>query len=264
MPKKKPGYQEGPGFDRKPFDTGFQQGTLFRREAPARINRRTEQEHLGPDPEDLNRHRNSFNRNPAQYEQRYGRFSPENVAQWDGEVDLRQLKGRVTGNTNFDLGHDLFHGTAARLKPGSLISPGRNPNFGTNGQNWGNGQSLDTKRENVFATPSMANAFNYAQNAREMRETRGNVTKGNGRAYVYRVQPTGPVSFDKEDVDARHGYNDPGDETTQFQSRHPLRVLHPVQFHEAQEAYRSYMEDDLGNEPGQYKYAPRVRQEELW
>jgi hypothetical protein len=252
MPNKK----RGTGYDERPDPRGpGQQGVLFRREAPARANLRAERDHLGPTPEDQAqyiRHRDFG---------RYGR-GPDQNAPKPEEYDLRALKGRVTGLVSHDEIRDgLYHGTAARLNPGSMIRPGQTPNFGTNGQNWGNGQSKDVNRENAFATGGLANAYHYAQNAREMRETRGNVQRGNARAHVYRVQPTGPVSFDAEDEDARMGY---GEGISQFQSKHPFRVMNHVQFGDAQEAYRSHMEDELGDEPGQYKYAPPVRQGGLW
>jgi Rifampin ADP-ribosyl transferase len=257
--KRGAGYDEGAGFDQKPMSSGFQQGTLFRREAPARANLHAERDHLGPTPEDQARyirHRDfgAYNKPPDPNTPK-----PE-------EYDLRQLKGRVPPEFKPQIEEGLYHGTAARLQPGSMLRPGQKPNFGAIGDNWGNGQSADTKRENVFATADMANAFRYSQNAREMRESgpHANVAKGNARAHVYQVQPTGPVSFDKEDTDARMGYKDPSDSDVQFQSKSPLRVLHPVQFSDAQEAYRSRMEDDYGEEPGNYQYAPRVRQQGLW
>lgn len=256
MPNKKrnAGYDEGVGFDQKPFSSGYQQGTLFRREAPARINRRAEQEHLGPDPDETVYRRDKDTGKPLHPQEEY---------------DLRKLKGRATGLV--PEGGYLYHGTAARFTPGkSQVKPGQTPNFAIEGQNWGNGNSKDVNREHAFGTTSLANAYHYAKNAQDMRENGpyANVSRGNARANIYQIRPTGPVSIDPEDDDARHGYKDYDDsdagEGIQFQSKHPFHVMNKVQFADAQEAYRGYMEDELGHEPGQYKYAPRVSQQELW
>lgn len=232
------GYQEGPGFDRAPFSTGYQQGTLFRREAPARANKVREQEHLVPYDENTVVKGDSFLKpveKIAKYNWVIDRYEPVNREDVD-MLDARRLNGRVTGTHGVDLGTGLYHGTAARLKPGSLINPGHAQNFAP-------GMSADTKRENVFATNTLVNAYHYAKTAKEVRENRGSAAKGSVRAHVYRVQPTGPVSYDREDEDARTGYSEPGTDEPelQFQSRHPLRVLHEVQFGAARKAYQDYM-----------------------
>jgi hypothetical protein len=206
-----------------------QQGVLFRKVAPAMDQRR--REHLAPERSlaDFSRRSWSSKDPVAAYN------DPEN---WRDE---RLAKGRATGLVDVNA---LVHGTAARLKPGSLIKPGKPSNWV--------GRTADVNSEYAFATPNLHDAFRYAHKAKES----GN--RNSGRPGVYRVQPTGPVQIDPEDEDARAGYSEGADA---FQSKHPFKVLSKVQFSDAQEAWREHNEDDMGMEPGSYEYAPKQRQD---
>lgn len=188
-----------------------QQGVLFRREAPARGT---------PD-------------------QRRG-IVP---GRWGDVEDTRHTQGgRVHG-----IPSELYHGTAARLKPGSLITPGRPQNYDPY-VNTGYGKTQDINREHVFAASELHYAHSAARVAQERRKMRN--PSSYGRAYVYRVQPTGPVQSDAE------GDRGAEDYVENFQSKRPFRVLSRIQFGEHQEAYRAYMEDELGEKPGTYQWSP--------
>lgn len=214
-------------YDERPDPRGpGQQGVLFRRVAPA-MSEQTRYHH------------------------------PPVEHSYDAEVDRFTAQGAV-----HNIPTELYHGTAAKLKPGSLIRPGQHPNFGTRGANFGHGISADVNREHVFATGNLADAYRYARIAQQS----GNWNTDYARPHVYRVQPTGPVQADAEDADYRAGYSDTPD-LEAYQSKQPYRVLSRVQFPEAKEAYRSYMEDELGSEPGKYEFAdktPEQRHEERY
>ena len=158
-------------------------------------------------------------------------------------LDERVLKGRATGSVP----PVLYHGTAARMRPGNLIQPGKPANFEGYATNTGHGMTQDIHHTHVFATRNLHDAYRFAMVAQEHHP--------GSQAAVYEVQPTGPVQTDPEDVDARTGYG--GAES--FQSKHPLRVLNKIQFSQARDAYKDYMENELGALPGDYEFAPKPR-----
>ena len=153
----------------------------------------------------------------------------------------------------------LYHGTAAKLKPGSLIVPGKKGNYPdhSSGVVAAHGKTMDEAHEHVFATEELHYAYSAAKIAQ------GNRGTASARAHVYRVEPTGPVQADAEDEDYRTGYSEEPS-LGAYQSKRPLRVLNEVQFSVAQEAHRSYNEDELGEAPGSYEFAKKPRQEEMW
>jgi rifampin ADP-ribosylating transferase len=96
----------------------------------------------------------------------------------------------------------LYHGTKADLKPGDLIQPGYNSNFG----------SRKTARY-VYLTATLDAAIWGAELA---------VGEGPGRIYV--VQPTGPIEDDPNLTDKKF----PGNPTKSYRTRDPLRVTDEV------------------------------------
>lgn len=69
------------------------------------------------------------------------------------------------------------------------------------------------------------------------------------------MQPTGPVQIDGEDSAREDNYG----HAEAFQTRLGYRVLRALPI--AQEAYRNYMEDEMGEAPGSYQFAPKTRQD---
>jgi len=221
-------------YDERPDPKGpGQQGVLFRKVAPAQ--NQDKRQHLVPEEQ-------------SQYA-KSKHIQPE-------LKDERLLKGRATGMVP----EELYHGTSARLKPGSLITPGRPGNYP--GQSTGgaaaHGKTMDENHEHVFAATELHHAYSAAKVAQENKVNNGSTS---ARPHVYRVQPTGPVQIDAEDADTRAGYSDSAEA---FQSKKPLRVMNEVQFADAKESYRSEMEDEQGYDPGAYPFAPKVKQEEMW
>lgn len=88
-------------------------------------------------------------------------------------------------------GQQFYHGTAADLRPGSLIHPaakiGRPVNF----------PGYESK-DHAYATPSQSHAGEYAQLALDWAYNR---RQGHGKSRrVYEVQPTGPIEADPDDT----------------------------------------------------------------
>ena len=96
----------------------------------------------------------------------------------------------------------FFHGTKADLKPGDLLKPGYNSNFGGGRQ-----------ANFVYMTATMDAAVWGAELA---------VGEGPGR--IYRVEPTGPFADDPNLTDKKF----PGNPTRSYRTREPLRVLDEV------------------------------------
>ena len=98
-----------------------------------------------------------------------------------------------------DLKSQLFyHGTKADLKPGNLIGPGYNSNFGKR-----------KKAAWVYLTATLDAATWGAELA---------LGEGPGRIYV--VEPTGPIEDDPNLTDKKF----PGNPTKSYRTRDPLRV----------------------------------------
>jgi rifampin ADP-ribosylating transferase len=96
----------------------------------------------------------------------------------------------------------LYHGTKANLKPGDLIEPGFNSNYGTK-----------KKASYVYLTATLDAATWGAELA---------VGDGPGRIYI--VEPTGPIEDDPNLTDKKY----PGNPTKSYRSRNPLRVTGEV------------------------------------
>lgn len=98
-----------------------------------------------------------------------------------------------------DLGLQMFyHGTKANLKPGDLIEPGFNSNYG-----------MRKKASYVYLTATLDAAIWGAELA---------LGEGPGRIYI--VEPTGPIEDDPNLTDKKF----PGNPTKSYRSRKPLRV----------------------------------------
>jgi rifampin ADP-ribosylating transferase len=96
----------------------------------------------------------------------------------------------------------FYHGTKANLKPGDLIEPGFNSNYGQR-----------RKATYVYLTATLDAATWGAELAQG---------KGPGRIYI--VEPTGPIDDDPNLTDKKV----PGNPTRSYRSRHPLRVTGEV------------------------------------
>jgi len=98
-----------------------------------------------------------------------------------------------------DLGSQRFyHGTKANLKPGDLIEPGFNSNYGKR-----------KKASYVYLTATLDAAVWGAE-----------LGLGEGPGRIYRVEPTGPIEDDPNLTDKKF----PGNPTKSYRSRNPLRV----------------------------------------
>src|SRR5207248_2215327 len=93
----------------------------------------------------------------------------------------------------------LYHGTRADLKPGDLIEPGYNSNYGKR-----------TKAAYVYLTRTLDAATWGAELA---------VGEGPGRIYI--VEPTGPIEDDPDLTNKKFR----GNPTKSYRSREPLRVM---------------------------------------
>jgi hypothetical protein len=92
----------------------------------------------------------------------------------------------------------LYHGTKADLKPGDLIGPGYNSNYGKR-----------KKAGYVYLTATL-NAATWG----------AELAVGAGPGRIYTVEPTGPIADDPNLTDKKF----PGNPTKSYRSRDPLRV----------------------------------------
>ena len=101
---------------------------------------------------------------------------------------------------SYDLSSQKFyHGTKADLKPGDLIEPGFNSNYGKG-----------KKASFIYLTATLDAATWGAELA---------LGEGPGRIYI--VEPTGPIEDDPNLTDKKF----PGNPTKSYRSRNPLRVI---------------------------------------
>jgi hypothetical protein len=96
----------------------------------------------------------------------------------------------------------FYHGTKADLKPGDLIEPGFNSNYGSR-----------KKAKYIYLTATLDAAIWGAELA---------VGENGGRIYI--VEPTGEFEDDPNLTDKKF----PGNPTKSYRSRHPLRVVGEV------------------------------------
>lgn len=93
----------------------------------------------------------------------------------------------------------FYHGTKADLKPGDLIGPGFNSNYGQR-----------KKASYVYLTATMDAAIWGAE-----------LAQGEGAGRIYVVEPTGPIEDDPNLTDKKYS----GNPTRSYRSREPFRVL---------------------------------------
>jgi rifampin ADP-ribosylating transferase len=99
----------------------------------------------------------------------------------------------------------FYHGTAAKLKAGELLSPG----FGSNYQKGRISNNIYFSRTVASLAAQLAAAL----------------TGSDGRGHVYLVEPTGPFEDDPNVTNKRF----PGNPTMSYRSRHPLRIIAEVE-----------------------------------
>jgi len=96
----------------------------------------------------------------------------------------------------------FYHGTKADLHHGDLLEPGFSSNYG------------ERRQANfVYLTATLDAAIWGAE-----------LSVGQGRGRIYRVEPTGPIENDPNLTDQRF----PGNPTRSYRTRHGLRVLDEV------------------------------------
>ena len=105
----------------------------------------------------------------------------------------------ASGNIN---SQRFYHGTKANLKPGDLIQPGFNSNYG--------------KRKKA--------AFVYLTGTLDAAVWGAELALGEARGRIYIVEPTGPIENDPNLTDKKY----PGNPTKSYRSRSSLRVLGEV------------------------------------
>jgi len=93
----------------------------------------------------------------------------------------------------------FYHGGKADLKPGDLLQPGYNSNFGER-----------RKANFVYLTATLDAATWGAE-----------LADGQGPGRIYQVEPTGPIEDDPNLTDKKF----PGNPTKSYRSRHPLKVV---------------------------------------
>ena len=96
----------------------------------------------------------------------------------------------------------FYHGTKASLKPGDLIEPGYNSNYG--------------KRKKA--------AFVYLTATLDAATWGAELAMGEGPGRIYIVEPTGPIEDDPNLTDKKF----PGNPTKSYRSRSALRVTGEV------------------------------------
>ena len=107
-----------------------------------------------------------------------------------------------TMKTNDQSTPTLYHGTKADLKPGDLIVPGFNSNYGSR-----------KKAAYVYLSATLEAATWGAE-----------LALGDGPGRIYIVEPTGPFEDDPNLTDKKF----PGNPTKSSRTKHPLRVTGEV------------------------------------
>lgn len=95
----------------------------------------------------------------------------------------------------------FYHGTAAKLEVGDLLTPGFNSNY-----------QKDRTMNHIYFSSTVASLA--AQMAAAL-------TGSRGRGHVYVVEPTGPFEDDPNVTNKKF----PGNPTKSYRSRHPLRII---------------------------------------
>jgi rifampin ADP-ribosylating transferase len=93
----------------------------------------------------------------------------------------------------------FYHGTKADLKPGDLLQPGYNSNFGAG-----------TRANYIYLTATLDASTWGAE-----------LAMGEGTGRIYQVEPNGPIEDDPNLTDRKF----PGNPTKSYRTRQPLRVI---------------------------------------
>lgn len=96
----------------------------------------------------------------------------------------------------------FYHGTKADLKPGDLMIPGFNSNYGSG-----------KKANNIYFSATLEAATWGAE-----------LAQGEGPGRIYMVEPTGPFEDDPNLTDKKF----PGNPTKSYRSRDALKVMGEV------------------------------------
>lgn len=96
----------------------------------------------------------------------------------------------------------FFHGTRADLRPGDLLTPGRQTNYGS----------------------GRTSRHIYLSALREGAPLAAALAVGDGPPRVYRVEPIGPIEDDPNLTDMRF----PGNPTRSYRTTEPLRVIEEI------------------------------------
>jgi hypothetical protein len=96
----------------------------------------------------------------------------------------------------------FYHGTKAERRPGDLLEPGRDSNYGER-----------RKANYVYLTATLDAGIWGAE-----------LAVGEGRGNIYRVEPTGPFEGDPNLTDKRF----PGNPTRFYRTQQPLEVVEEV------------------------------------
>lgn len=115
----------------------------------------------------------------------------------------------------------FYHGTKADLKPGDVIGPGYDSNYGKR-----------KKAAYVYLTATL-NAATWG----------AELAHGEGRGRIYTVEPTGAIEDDPNLTDKKY----PGNPTKSYRSRDPLRVMGEItdwqgHSHEELKAMKDHLE----------------------
>ena len=109
---------------------------------------------------------------------------------------------KSSGSTHNLTSQTFYHGTKADMKPGDLIEPGFNSNYGKM-----------KKASFIYLTATLDAATWGAE-----------LAIGEDRGRIYIVEPTGPIEDDPNLTDKKF----PGNPTKSYRSRDPLRVTGEV------------------------------------
>lgn len=105
-------------------------------------------------------------------------------------------------NSNDLSSETFYHGTKADMKPGDLIEPGLNSNYGTR-----------KKAKYIYLTATLDAAIWGAE-----------LSRGEGWERIYIVEPTGAIEDDPNLTDKKF----PGNPTKSYRSQYPFRVTGEV------------------------------------
>ena len=111
---------------------------------------------------------------------------------------MEKSKEKITDQNS----EKFYHGTNANLKPGDMIEPGFNSNYGKR-----------KKTKYVYLTATLDAAIWGAE-----------LSLGKGQGRIYIVEPTGPIEDDPNLTDKKF----PGNPTKSYRTRNPIRVTGEV------------------------------------